>query len=87
MKESSSDKNQGEMPGKQPNFGECPVCMNFYTRKSEVYQCGRGHFICGLCKPNLPVSYTMCKCLINLIFTLSRNRFAQPVEKNSLEEQ
>ena len=30
--------------------------MNLYTRDSEVFQCGRGHFICGSCKPNLPVS-------------------------------
>ena len=30
--------------------------MELYTSESKVHQCGNGHFVCGDCRPKIPVS-------------------------------
>merc|ERR1711922_105034 len=32
---------------------ECPVCLLPYTPDSRVFQCSKGHFVCGNCKPRV----------------------------------
>jgi E3 ubiquitin-protein ligase SIAH1 len=34
------------------NLLECPVCLTI-PRKAPIFQCTRGHIVCGECKPNL----------------------------------
>lgn len=32
---------------------QCPVCLNGLTTAINIFQCIRGHFVCGTCSPNL----------------------------------
>jgi hypothetical protein len=34
------------------NLLECPVCL-MVPRKAPIFQCTRGHIVCGECKPNI----------------------------------
>jgi len=37
---------------------ECPVCMNELVPDCELYQCNKGHIICGNCKSRIRVCPT-----------------------------
>jgi len=46
-------------------FSNCPVCDVKYPRQSQVFQCARGHFICGDCRPKLyPDHCPVCRGII-----------------------
>ena len=38
----------------------CPVCFELLLPPTHVYQCGRGHLLCGACKPNLQECPSRC---------------------------
>merc|ERR1712129_494894 len=38
----------------------CPVCFDPLLPPRHVYQCGRGHHICGLCRPKLQACPSRC---------------------------
>jgi len=59
MKDAGTDPLEGEDPGGQliksdelKDLLECPVCLRV-PRGSPIYQCARGHVVCGVCRPNV----------------------------------
>jgi len=43
-------------------FPECPVCMD--QMMGHIYQCGKGHLVCGDCKPKLKGCPSKCGTLL-----------------------
>jgi len=41
----------------QTRITECPVCLERFRGDIEVHQCGRGHVVCGVCRPGVRVIY------------------------------
>ena len=44
----------------EPSAPECPVCYEPMSPPLHVYQCARGHLVCGTCRPQIVECPTRC---------------------------
>ena len=44
----------------EPSAPECPVCFEPMSPPLHIYQCARGHLVCGTCRPQIVECPTRC---------------------------
>lgn len=55
---------------------ECPICFEYFTLDSTVYQCAEGHLYCDVCKKKMK-NHKCPQCLIPISKKGIRNRFLE----------